>query len=228
MANILLISEKTKHFTDLNSELQKYGFKVVSKRYNIFDQQKSNGFIYDFVLYELTGDFHEDLFRIQLLERNGTVPVYIFGRHITEQEAFMYHEKGANGVIRIPFSPSVVAIRIISIIKLLEKTSRVINKVYVGPLEIDLHNSVVLRDNAEIKLTNAESKILRVLIKNANTVVDKDSVIRYAWDETDSATDNALGIHIARLRQKIEYNENEPVIETIWGIGYRFNRPIED
>ena len=68
-----------------------------------------------------------------------------------------------------------------------------------------------------------EAKILRILLQHRDSVVDKDTIIHYAWNDNDSATDNALGIHIARLRNKIEYDESKPIIDTIWGTGYRLN-----
>ena len=147
----------------------------------------------------------------------------MIGEHVLETEAVRYYQTGASGVIRLPYSDLEFKSRVISIINLLEKTSRIINKVKIGPLEIDLHNRTLKKQDKLIKLTNAESKILRVLLQNKNSVVDKDTIIHYAWNDDESATDNALGIHIARLRNKIEFHKDKPVIDTIWGIGYRLN-----
>jgi DNA-binding winged helix-turn-helix (wHTH) protein len=35
--------------------------------------------------------------------------------------------------------------------------------------------------------------------------------------------------HVHNLREKIDYNPSKPVyIQTVWGVGYRFNKNLED
>lgn len=228
MGSVLIISERAKRLAELVSEIETTGFQVLVKRYSVFDSKMPSGFNYDFVIYDLSSDFSEDLYRLRVLVSNAPVPVYACVKNLSDAEECEIYKAGVCGVIRTATNPKVTALRINAITELLIKTSRVSNRIVIGPVEIDLNNRLIIKEGEKIKLTNAESKILRILIKNVNTVVDKDSVIQYAWNDDESATDNALGIHIARLRQKVEYDPNSPVIDTIWGIGYRFNKPILD
>lgn len=223
MGNILLISDRPKAFGDLVHQLEKSNFRVFARSYNLFVQKKHTETIVDFVLYELALSHEDNIRNISFINKYGTIPIYVFGQKVSDEEEVAYYDAGANGVIKIPFSASIVVARLKSVMLLLEKTSRVINKVTIGPVEIDLHNRVLKKQDAIIKLTNVESKILHILLQNKNTVVDKDAIINFAWNNDDSATDNALGIHIARLRSKVEFDSNSQIIDTIWGIGYRLN-----
>ncbi|PKK85787.1 MAG: hypothetical protein CVV63_04870 [Tenericutes bacterium HGW-Tenericutes-8] len=223
MGNILLISERPKPFGDLVHLLEKSNYRVILRKYDVFLQKKQSDMIFDFVLYDLLPCHEENLRHISLLYKHGSIPIYVFGTEYSELDEVAFYDAGANGVVRMPLQTLAVAARIKSVINLLEKTSRVINKVKIGPLEIDLHNRVVKKEDKVLKLTNVESKILHILIQNKNTVVDKDAIIHFAWDDEDSATDNALGIHIARLRSKVEFDQKHQIIDTIWGIGYRLN-----
>lgn len=227
MGNILLISERPKPFGDLVHLLEKSNYRVINRKHDIFLQKKQSDMIFDFVLYDLQPSHEENLHHISLLYKHGSIPIYVFGTDFSDSDEVAYYDTGANGVVRMPMQTQAVAARIKSVINLLEKTSRVINKVKIGPLEIDLHNRIVKKEDKILKLTNVESKILHILIQNKNTVVDKDAIIHFAWDDEDSATDNALGIHIARLRSKVEFDHKNQIIDTIWGIGYRLNYHTE-
>ena len=45
------------------------------------------------------------------------------------------------------------------------------------------------------------------------------------WNYDDGVDDNALNVHISKLRKKLkECNPDEEYIETVWGIGYRLKK----
>lgn len=227
MRNILLISSKPKAFADLVHQLEQSDFRVIVRTYSLLFQKKGVEAVIDFILYDLMPSYEENIRNISHMNKYGTIPIYVFGENISEEQEIAYYDNGANGVVRIPFQPSIITKRLKSVILLLERTSRIINKVTIGEVEIDLHNRVLKKQDEIIRLTNVESKILHILLQNKNTVVDKDAIINFAWSNDDSATDNALGIHIARLRNKVEYDKNAQIIDTIWGIGYRLNYEAE-
>lgn len=227
MGNILLISDRPKPYDDLISQFKQTDFPVVTKKYAAAMHKKNADQIYDFVLYELKSSFEGNVQYLTPIVKAGTVPIYVIGE-LNESDEIAYYKLGVQGIIRIPFNAAIIAARIVSIIRLLEKTSRLIRKVKFGPVEIDLHNRFVKKHDLHLKLTNVEAKILRILFNNKNHIVDKDAIIHFAWDDDESATDNALSIHITRLRNKIEFDKSKPLIDTIWGTGYRLNYYAEE
>lgn len=227
MGNILLISDHHKSFDDLIYQFKQADFSVFTKKYASIKQNKPSDLIFDFVLYELKPSFEANVSNLIPILKNGIVPIYGIG-DVTEVDEIAYYKLGIHGVIKKPYNPVVLCARIVSIIRLLEKTCRVIRKVTLGPIEIDLNNRRVKKMEQDFKLTNVEARILRILLTNKNQIVDKDAIIHYAWDDEDSATDNALSIHITRLRNKIEFDKNKPLIDTIWGTGYRLNYHSEE
>lgn len=227
MGNILLISDRPKPFDDLIFDLKNVGFQVVTKRYSIAQQKKIIDQIFDFILFDLKSTFQMNSEFLAPLIKTGTMPIYVFG-NISEQEEIAYYKLGVQGIIRPPFNAVILSCRIVSIIRLLEKSSRLIRRLKFGQTEIDLHNRFVKNGESMIKLTAVETRILRILFNNKNYIVEKDAIIHYAWDDDESATDNALSIHITRLRNKIENDRTKPIIDTIWGTGYRLNYSTED
>ena len=71
--------------------------------------------------------------------------------------------------------------------------------------------------------TTKEYELLLFLASNPNRVFSKDELFREIWD-MDSIGDIAtVTVHINKIRDKIETNTSKPqIIETIWGVGYRF------
>jgi DNA-binding response OmpR family regulator len=62
------------------------------------------------------------------------------------------------------------------------------------------------------------------MVMNPNRVFSKDDLFEKIWG-LDSLGDFAtVTVHISKLRDKIEADPSKPqYIETIWGVGYRFN-----
>ncbi len=94
---------------------------------------------------------------------------------------------------------------------------------------------VYLKEKKEIKkgddlisdrLTASEFRLLRFLIENQNSIIDRESVISSVWSDSASTagvTEQALDQLLLRLRKKIEDDPNNPVhIQTIKGRGIRF------
>lgn len=223
MNNILLICRDFRYFASLidHFEKDKYHFKV--ENYSYLDKIIQKEQIQDFIFLELDESYEENIKKITYLNDNFLCPLYVFSRDNHELEKKAYHDQGATGYIDIPFSSLITSARVKAAIKFIEKKKNSSFVFKVGPLSIDLKNRTVYRNEFKVKLTIVESKILKILLENLGSVVPKDVIISYAWQNDSSATDNALGIQITRLRNKLHYSKEHEVIETIWGTGYKLN-----
>lgn len=73
-----------------------------------------------------------------------------------------------------------------------------------------------------IELTAKEFEILKLLMKNPKKVYTKEQIYSQIWDDAYLGDENAVNVHISRLRSKIEDNPRDPkYIVTVWGIGYK-------
>ena len=80
----------------------------------------------------------------------------------------------------------------------------------------------------KIELTVKEFEILKMLIQNPQKVYTKNQIYSSVWNDVYIGDENAVNVHISRLRGKIEDNPRDPkYIVTVWGIGYKFNEKIE-
>jgi len=74
----------------------------------------------------------------------------------------------------------------------------------------------------EVHLQPLQFELLEVLMVNAGRTVPTTTLKDRVWGKPVS--DDVLAVYICRLREKLEPDPDHPVyIETIWGLGYRFN-----
>lgn len=94
-------------------------------------------------------------------------------------------------------------------------------------LYIDEYKRIVVRGDKEIDLTNTEFEILYLLANNPGRVFSKEQIYDIVWKESYTGDYNIVMSHIRNIREKIEDNPSKPVyIQTVWGVGYRFNKNL--
>lgn len=94
-------------------------------------------------------------------------------------------------------------------------------------LIIDSGERAVHKKDRNIKLTFTEFEILYLLAKNPGRVFSKEQIYNMVWKEPCIGDYNIVMSHIQNIRKKIEDDSKNPVyIQTVWGVGYRFNKEI--
>ncbi|SEO32150.1 response regulator transcription factor [Paenibacillus sp. OV219] len=91
-------------------------------------------------------------------------------------------------------------------------------------IRIDRQSHRVYVNETEVAFTAKEYDLLLFLVSNPNRVFRKEELFERLWG-LDALGDHAtVTVHISKLREKIERDPSAPqYIETIWGVGYRFN-----
>ncbi len=80
----------------------------------------------------------------------------------------------------------------------------------------------VTKKNIKVDLTAKEYEILKLLLQNPRKVYTKEQMYSLIWNDAYLGDENAVNVHISRLRNKIEDNPRAPkYVITVWGIGYK-------
>ncbi|MEY8491718.1 response regulator transcription factor [Lachnospiraceae bacterium 29-91] len=87
---------------------------------------------------------------------------------------------------------------------------------------LDLNGYSVMKDGSRIELTSKEFEILKLLLQNPRKVYTKEQIYSLVWNDAYLGDENAVNVHISRLRNKIEDTPRKPqYVVTVWGIGYK-------
>ncbi|MCC7495217.1 MAG: response regulator transcription factor [Fimbriimonadaceae bacterium] len=91
-----------------------------------------------------------------------------------------------------------------------------------GALTVNLSTREVRREGRAVDLTAREFGLLEYLLRSPGRVLPRTQILEHVWGYDFDPQSNLVDVTIRRLRKKIESEGEEPLIETIRGVGYRF------
>lgn len=131
---------------------------------------------------------------------------------------------GADDYIAKPFEPTEMLARIQAVLRRYRRAERNLfgTVVRVGDTALDLGELQFAAPGRQpALLTPTEMKILECLMRNANAVISRETLIERTWGYDYEGGSNRVDVYIRRLRKKIEADPDDPMfIHTVRGLGY--------
>ena len=92
----------------------------------------------------------------------------------------------------------------------------------VGDLALDTAKHSAHRSGTELDLTAKEFALLRYFMAHPGDVLSQEHLLEHVWDENADPFTNTVRVTVGTLRRKLAVgDDDEPVIETVVGSGYR-------
>jgi len=162
------------------------------------------------------------------IRKISNVPVLMLTAKNSETDKVNGLRLGADDYLTKPFSMDEFWARITSLIRryTVLNSPIVINTIIkLKGMVIDGENRKVTVNEVEIELTGKEFDMLYFLASNKGRIFTKKQIYSQVWDDDYAYDDSNIMSFISKLRKKIEADTNAPFyIQTIRGIGYRFNQ----
>ena len=136
-------------------------------------------------------------------------------------------ELGADDYITKPFSIRELLARVKAVLRR-SSSDEISEEIYeIGRLKVYFERHEVLINNEKVELTLKEFELLEILIKNKGKILRRETLLDKVWGYEYIGETRTVDVHIRYLRKKVEDDDKNPkFIETIRGVGYRFN-PVE-
>lgn len=227
MASILLIEDDQTLSAELASFLKEYNYTVDiaengSKAIDLMAASTYSLCILDLGLPDCSG---LDLCRTFRTDFSDSVPIIILTAYDSDDDIIAGLDAGADDYVTKPCSFKVLHSRITS---QLRKKSRgngqFIKTLSSGDLIINIQHCSILRNGESLPVSNIEYKLCLALAKSDGLIMPRDLLLGKIWDVKEHfIEDNTLSVHMSRLRKKLGQYGCRPYIETIKGIGYRWN-----
>jgi DNA-binding response OmpR family regulator len=221
MNTILIVDDEPRIARLARDYLEKNGFRVVvavdgQSALSLARREKPDLIVLDLMLPGMDG---REVCRI--LRRESDVPIIMLTALAEEVDQVTGLEIGADDYITKPFSPRALVARVRAMLRRSQGGVRVPAIIRVGALEIDAEKYTVTFKNNPIHLTPNEFKLLHILARHAGQTLTREQLLDDLHGAA-SSIDRSVDSHIKNLRRKLEVKSQSPVIETVYGIGYRF------
>lgn len=162
------------------------------------------------------------------LRQTLDIPILMVTARKEDIDKIRGFDRGADDYIVKPFNPNELVARVkahISRYERLTKKNQNQNEIQVRNLRIDPDSRSVYIQEKEKIFTAKEFDLLFFLASNPNIVFTKEQLFERIWGYDSLGDISTVTVHIRKIREKIEDEPSNPeYIETIWGVGYRFNK----
>jgi DNA-binding response OmpR family regulator len=156
------------------------------------------------------------------IRSESMIPIIMLTAKSADEDKIENLTEGADDYLTKPFNSAELKARMKNLLRRSENTVTPSNELKVKELVMDKDKRTVTIKGVEIELTAKEFDILLLLITNPGKVYRREDLLELIWKDY-SGDIRTVDVHIRRLRQKIEGDQDKPeYVYTKWGVGYYF------
>ena len=167
---------------------------------------------------------------MQKIRQISSVPILILTSKNDSTSKVRGLRSGADDYLTKPFDMDELIARVLSLIRRYTRLNPSGDHsqplAYQG-LTIDMDSRSVITQNGTFELPPKEFDLLLFCAKNQGRILTKQQIYEEVWGEAYVYDDSNIMAIVSRLRKKIELDPGTPYyIQTVKGIGYRFNKEV--
>lgn len=167
---------------------------------------------------------------LEQIRKESSIPILMFTSKNDSASKVRGLRAGADDYLTKPFDMDELIARILSLIRRYTRFNQpegALQQLDFDGLKIDIDNRTVVTVNGIFELPPKEFDLLFFLAKYQGKILTKQRIYEEVWGEEYCYDDSSIMPIISRLRKKLEENPGAPkYIQTIKGIGYRFNKEV--
>lgn len=226
MARILIVDDEQDIAELISDVLTDEGFETVIKNdgYAAIEAVKENSFdliLLDIMMPNLSGT--ETCNKIRDIV---SCPIIFVTAKNQTLDKLLGFEIGADDYITKPFVIEELVARVKAHIRREKRLNdSPPNIIKIGNIEINKESYEVKKNNQPVMLSTKEFELLTYLMSNAGVVLSKEQIYNSVW-KTEYGDIGTVAVNIKSLRKKLD--PEEKYIITIWGLGYKFVKVIND
>lgn len=178
----------------------------------------------DLILLDIMMPGMDGLSVCRAIREMVSCPILFLTAKVEEADRVMGFSAGADDYIIKPFSIKELGARVEAHLRREKRKRTQSSRVCFGRLWVDYAGHRVGFENEEIPLARKEYEIIELLSLHAGQVFSRERIYERIWGYDAEGSDSAVTEHIKRLRTKLSQYNQADRIETVWGVGYRWQK----
>ena len=219
MAQILTIDDDKAMLALIKNALSKDGHTVTCIC-QVTETLQDNLSPYDLILLDIMMPGTDGYTFCREISRNTDCPILFLTAKSLEEDVAFGFSVGADDYIKKPFSILELRARVNAHLRRDQREK--VQCFCVGSVRFFLIKKEIWADGEKLSFTKSEYEISLLLAKNHGQIYSKEQIFENVFGYDKESDISAITEHIKNIRKKLAAAGLSP-IETIWGIGYRWN-----
>ena len=155
--------------------------------------------------------------------RGLATPILVLTARADEVDLVVGLDAGADDYVTKPFRLAELLARVRALLRRTHTEGGDAEELTAKDVRMDLAAHRAFQGDRELHLTAKEFELLRVLVREAGSVVSRETLMREVWDTDPTGSTKTLDMHVSWLRRKLGDDAADPrYIATVRGMGFRF------
>jgi DNA-binding response OmpR family regulator len=221
---ILLVEDEEEIGGLIKDGLEKEEFSVDYCKDGDSGMEHAMAHSYDAIVLDvmLPGKSGLEILKMVRASQNN-VPIIIITARGETEDRIQGLDLGADDYLPKPFFVEELIARLRAIWRRSSETG--MSVLNVGTLSANLMTREVIRSGQQIEMTPKEFSLLAFLMRAPGRVLTRTQILEQVWGYHFDPGTNLVDVYIRRLRSKIDFEGEIPLIETLRGVGYRMQDP---
>lgn len=158
------------------------------------------------------------------IRKDSDVPIIMLTARSDTFDKVLGLEMGADDYIVKPFEPKEMVARVKAVLRRYEKSEDKDSSktVVFDDLKISLNDYTVVYHGESLSFPPKELELLYFLAENKNQVFTREQLLDKIWGYEYVGDSRTVDVHIKRIREKLNKEDESWSIKTVHGVGYKF------
>ncbi len=220
---ILVVEDDRKVASFLEKGLREEGYAVDVAHDGDDGFMKARVHEYDLLLLDVMLPGRSGIEIVRELRRlESAVPVLMLTARDAQEDVVLGLDAGADDYLTKPFGFDELLARVRALLRR-GGAARPDRLVYAD-VELDRVAHRAERRGRRLDLTPKEFQLLEFFMLNAERVVRRTELLEKVWDLHFDPMSNVVDVHVAHLRRKLRRAGDDPLVHTVRGVGYVFQK----
>lgn len=205
----------------VNESLEKWGFQTV--KVDKFDKilQQFLSSKPQLIIMDINLPAYDGFYWCNQIREISKVPIIFLSSRNTPLDMVMAMNIGGDDYIQKPFHMDVLIAKVSALLRrTYSYTGMQLEMIEHDGVILDMQDGSLSYEDEKVRLTKTEFSIMKILMQNQGSIVNRKKIMRYLWKDERFIDDNTLTVNIVRLRKKLAELGKKQFILTKKGQGY--------